>query len=193
MARARLPEGQVAKKLLSIWGQRLRTGILSAQTPSYEWSRRPAQIMPSCLFRGQASVSLHWERVTLVLPLAAVPARAGSPAWPPFPDQKANGSCSSPRAPCCTFHRHAPGERSEKRVPFLKALSTGASVLLSQAEGMPRHRGFRSMRVYYTVLRRPAQARGESLRPDSDFPKNAVLSQRGYQAKEAFALCGILP
>ena len=103
---------------------------------------------------SQSSVSLYCERVTLVLPLAAVPARAGSPASQPFPVQKANGSCSSPRAACCTFHRHAPGERS---VPFLKGLSTGATALLSQAEGMPRQRGFRSMRVYYTVLWRPAQ------------------------------------
>ena len=157
------------------------------------WSTRPAVLIASSLRSSQASVSLHRQHDSLVLPPAAVPARAGSPAWQPFPDQKANVSCSSPRAACFTFHRHVPVERSEKRVSFLKALSTGASALLSQAEGMPRPRGFRSMRVYYTVLRRPAQATGESLRPDTDFPKNAVLSQRGCQGKEAFALCGILP
>ena len=112
---------------------------------------------------------------------------AGSPASQSFPDQKANGSCS-PRLACCTFHRHAPEDRTEKRIPFLKALSTGATTLLSQAEGMPRHRGFRSMRVYYTVLRRPAQATVASLRPDSDFRKIAVLSQRGCLGKEPFAV-----
>ena len=135
VASACLPQGQVAKELLSLWAQRLRTGMLSAQTPSEEWSMRPALLLPSSLRSSQASVSLHRERVTLVLPPAAVPARAGSPASQPFPDQKANGSCSSPWAACCTFHRPAPGERSVRRVPFLKALSTGATALLSQAEG----------------------------------------------------------
>ena len=120
--------------------------------------RSPCPTHPLLSLSSQASVSLHWERVTLVFPPAAVPARAGSLASQPFPDQKANGYCSSPRAACCTFHRHAPGDRSDERVPFLKALSTGATALLSQAEGMPRHRGFWSMRVYHTVLRRPAQA-----------------------------------
>ena len=71
-------------------------------------------------------------------------------------------SCSSPWAACCTFHRHAPGEYSETRVPFLKALSTGTTALRSQAEGMPRQRGFRSMRLYYTVLWRPPQANRSS-------------------------------
>ena len=104
----------------------------------------------------QVSVSLHRERVTLVLPPAAVPARAGSPVSQPFPDQKANGSCSSPWAACCTFHRHAPGERSDRRVPFLKALSTGAIALLS-GRGVLGQRGFRSMRVSSTMMRRLAQ------------------------------------
>ena len=45
----------------------------------------------------------------------------------------------------------SPGDRSEKRVPFLKALSTGATALLSQAEGMPRQRGFRCMWVSPTA------------------------------------------
>ena len=89
----------------------------------------------------------------------AVPARAGSPASRPFPDPKAKGSFSSPGAACCIFPRQAPVEPSDRHVPFLKALSTGASTVLSQAEGMPRHRGFRSMRVYYTMLWRQALAR----------------------------------
>lgn len=67
----------------------------------------------------------------------AVPARAGSPALRPFPGHKANGSFSSPGAACCTFPRPAPGERSDRHVPFLKAVSTGATTLLSQAEGTP--------------------------------------------------------
>ena len=33
VASARLPQGQVAKELLSPWAQRFRTGMLSAQTP----------------------------------------------------------------------------------------------------------------------------------------------------------------
>ena len=52
--------------------------MLSAQTPSQEWSTRPALLIPSCLLSSQASVPLHWERVTVVLPPAAVPARACS-------------------------------------------------------------------------------------------------------------------
>ena len=110
----------------------------------------------------QASVSLHRERVTLVLPPAAVPAWAGSPVLQLIPDQKANGSCSSPWAPCCTFHRHGPGEHSDRRVPFLKALSTGATALLS-GRGVIGQRGFRSKRVSSTVLRRLAQALRRSI------------------------------
>ena len=121
-------------------------------------STRPAPLIPSCLLSSQASVFLHRELEALVLPPAAVPARDGSPASQLFPDKKANGSCSSPWAACCTFHRYAPGERSERPVPFLNSLSTGANTLLSQAEGMPRQRGFHSMRVCYTVLWNPAQA-----------------------------------
>ena len=30
----------------------------------------------------------------------------------------------------------------------------------------------------------------ETHTPDSDFPKNAVFSQRGFPGREAFALCG---
>ena len=55
---------------------------------------------------------------------------------------------------CCAFPRHAPGEHSDRWVPFLKAVSTGATTLLSQAEGMTGLRGFRSIRVSPTMLRR---------------------------------------
>ena len=40
----------------------------------------PAILIPSCLLNSQASVSLHWEPVILVLPPADVPVRASSPA-----------------------------------------------------------------------------------------------------------------
>ena len=63
---------------------------------------------------------------------------------------------SSPRV---SLAARLPSLCSDRRVPFLKALSTGATALLSQAEGMPRQRGFLSMRVhYYTMLWRPAPA-----------------------------------
>ena len=55
---------------------------------------------------------------------------------------------------CCAFPRYVPGEHSDRRVPFFKAVSTGATTLLSQAEGMTRLRGFRSKRVSPTMLRR---------------------------------------
>ena len=117
----------------------------------------PCPTHPLLSSSRQATVSLHMERVTLVLPPAAVPARAGSPVSQPFPDQRANGSCSSPWAACCTFHRYAPGERSDRRVPFLKALSSGATALLS-GRGVLGQREFRSMRVSSTMMRRLAQA-----------------------------------
>ena len=48
---------------------------------------------------------------------------------------------------------------------------TGATTLLSQAEEMPGPRGFRSVRVYYKVLGRLAQAHSSSIpQIHSDFP-----------------------
>ena len=55
-------------------------------------------------------------------------------------------------------------------------------------------RVFRSMRVSCTVLRRLAQASSSSIpKPNSDFPRNVVLSQGRCQGKEAFDVCGFLP
>ena len=62
--------------------------------------------------------------------------------------------CLLPGRRCCAFPRHAPGERSDTRVPFLQSASTGATTLLSQAEGMTGLRGFRSIRVSPTMLQR---------------------------------------
>ena len=42
--------------------------MLSAQTPSQEWSPRRALLIPSCLLSSLASLSLHWERVIIVFP-----------------------------------------------------------------------------------------------------------------------------
>ena len=100
-----------------------------------------------------------------------------------FQTRRPTAPALPPQAACCPFHGPAPGDRSVKRVPFLKAVSTGASALLSQAAAMPRHRAFRSMRVYYTVLRRPAQATGESLRPDSDFPRKLCFPRGDARVK----------
>ena len=154
--------------------------MLSAQTPSSEWSTRPAILIPSCLLSSQASGSAVGAGDTFIA--TGHCACQGLPASQPFPNQMADGSCSSPWAACCTFHRHAPGERSEGRVPFLKALSTGTTALRSQAEGMPRQRGFRSMRRYYTVLWRPAQANRSS-------PQNRLSFRRDcYAFAEVFSL-----
>ena len=50
------------------------------------------------------------------------------------------------------------------------------------------------MRVSSTKLRRLAQAYSSSIpKPNSDFPRNAVLSQGRCPGHEAFALCGFLP
>ena len=72
----------------------------------------------------------------------ADPDRSASPASRPFHDNKDNGSFSSPGAACCTFPTHAPGEHRDRRVAFLKAVSTGASKHLSQVEGMPGKEDF---------------------------------------------------
>ena len=58
-------------------------------------------------------------------------------------------------------------------------------MLLSQAEGMLGQRVFLSMRVSSTVLRRLAQASScRSIpKPNSDFPRNAVLSRGDAQSK----------
>ena len=75
--------------------------------------------------------------------------------------------------PSCCISSQASVVCSDRRVPFLKALSTRATALLSQAQGMPRQRGFRSMWVYYTVLWRLAP---ESSRQHPTDP--TLISQR---------------
>ena len=50
------------------------------------------------------------------------------------------------------------------------------------------------MRLSSTQLRRLAQASSSSIpKPNSDYPRNAVLSQGRCPGKEAFAVCGFLP
>ena len=150
-------------------------------------------MVSSCLLSRQASISPHRERVTLVLPPTAVPARAGSPASLLFTDHKANGSFSSPGAAGCALPSRAQWERGDRLVSILKVISMCNHVSL-HAEGMLGQREFRSMRVSSTVLRRLAQARSSSVsKPNCDFPTNAVLSQRRCPGKEPFAVCGILP
>ena len=108
--------------------------------------------------------------------------------------QQSQGLLLFPGAAFCTVPTHARGECSDRRVPFLKDLSTGATTLLSKAEGMRGQRRFRSCGcITPSCGDKLRQAAAASHRPDSDFPKNAVLSQRRCPGKEAFALCGFLP
>ena len=110
--------GPVAKELLSPWAQGPRTGMTSAQTAYQRGASAPAPVVHASLLLSHVSISLHRKLVTLSYHQPAVSYRAGS----------------------CTFPKHAPGERSDRRVPFLKALPTGAAKHLSQAEGMPGQR-----------------------------------------------------
>ena len=117
----------------------------------------PALVL-SCPLSRQASVSPHKERVTLVLPPAHCSLQGRLSCTMRVSGQLHQRLLLLSRAACYTFPRHSPGDCSDRRVPFLKALSTGATTLLSHAEGRPRQRGFHSMRVYYTELWRQAQA-----------------------------------
>ena len=112
----------------------------------------PALVVPWCLLSSQASDSLHRERVTLVLPPACCSCHGRLSCFTTVSRQQGQWLLLVSRAACCAFPRHAAGERGDIRVPFLKAVSTGATTFLSQPEGMTEHRGFCSMRVYYNML-----------------------------------------
>ena len=72
-----------------------------------------------------------------------------------------------------------PSPCSDRRVRFLKALSTGDNALLSQADGMPRQRGYRSIRVllHRAVETSSGKQQAASPRPDSDFPECCAFSE----------------
>ena len=126
-----------------------------------------ALVVPSCLLSSQASVSPHRERVTLVLPPACCSCRGRLSGFPSVSRPQGQG---------------------------LLLLSGGGVLRLphtwlhSQAEGMLGRRVFRSMPVSSTEMPGLAQASSSSIpKPNSDFPRNAVLSQGRCPGKEAFA------
>ena len=94
----------------------------------------------------------------------AVRATAGYPASRLCPNHKAKGSFSSPGTACCAFPTLAPRERGDRHMQPCISL---------KAEGMPRQRGFLSMRVYYTELWRQALARNRQHPTDP-----TLISQR---------------
>ena len=98
-----------------------------------------------------------------------------------------------PRQAILLTERFPTPEPTAPSLLWRAVLSIPHTWLLSQAEGMLGQRVFRSMRVSSTELRRLAKASSSSIRqPNSDFPRNAVLSQGRCPGKEAFAVCGFL-
>ena len=120
-------------------------------------ARDSALVVPSCLLSSQATISPHRERVTLVLPPACCSCHGSLSCFP---------SVSRPQG---------------QRLVFFSGggvLHLPHTWLLSQAEGMLGQRVFRCIRVTSTELGRLAQGSSSSiLKPNSDFPRNAVLSQ----------------
>ena len=132
--------------------------------------RSPCPTHSPCLLSSQASISPHRERVTLVLPPASCSCHGRLFCFP---------SISRPQ-----------GQR-------LLLFSLGGMMrlphtwLLSQAKGMLGQRVFRSMRVSSTELRILAQTSSSSIhKPNSDFPRNAVLSHGRCPGKAAFLVYG---
>lgn len=75
-------------------------------------------------------------------------------------------------AACYTFPRHSPGESSDRRVPFLKALFTGARTFLSHAERMPKQ----TISLRAGVLHRPVETSSGKQQPHPTDP--ILISQR---------------
>ena len=156
-------------------------------------ARAPALVVPTCLLRNQASVSPHREWVPFVLP----PTRCSRPVWlscfATVSDNKANGSFASPG------QRAAPSPDM-----LLESAETDVSLSLRlflqvQQRFSLMQRGRRGQEDFApcgcitpSCGDKLRQAAAASPRPGSEFPKNAVLSQKGCPGKEAFALCGFL-
>ena len=179
MASPRLPSGQLAKELLSPCSQNHRKGLPYAQIPSSDWSTLPCPIVPSCLLAAGLRLSAQGEGDTCL---------ATGPLFPPGPSLllRDRFPTTRPMTPSLFLGQRAALTRDR----LLGSAVTHKSLSLrifpqAQPRFCLRQKGCPGkvnqapcgfITPCWGVLHR--QAAAASHRPDSDFPENAVFSQR---------------